>query len=176
MKKTRAFLALNISDEMKEEVGHLQERLPPFIGKTASKQNLHLTLKFLGEIDDTMLAKVKTCLKTVDTQSFDLSLGKVGVFSPSMVRILWVALEGAEELQRAIDTALEPCFKKEKQFMGHLTIGRVKRLKHKKTFLEALERLGVPSFSSKVSSFILYESILSPEGPTYRVLEEFPLK
>ena len=65
MNKIRTFISVNIPEEIKEKIKEIQEKLPEFIGKKTESKNLHLTLKFLGEIDEEVLEKVKKRLKYI---------------------------------------------------------------------------------------------------------------
>ena len=93
---TRCFVAIEFSDEVIKEVARVQGLVSKvkFTGKTTELENLHLTLKFLGEIDDEKLGRVKTALRKTEFDSMKLKLGKVGTFSfhgkPSIV---WIKVE-----------------------------------------------------------------------------------
>ena len=77
----RCFIGIDLSVEATKEIARLQRIIKPyFIGKITSSENLHLTLKFLGEIEDAALNKVKKKLSTIEYQSFELILNGLGVF------------------------------------------------------------------------------------------------
>src|SRR3989304_5940680 len=87
---TRAFIAIDFPSDIVKEIARVQELLGKvkFTGKTTELENLHLTLKFLGEIDDKKLEKVKEKLKDLNFGKMKLGLGKVGTFSiPGNTRI-----------------------------------------------------------------------------------------
>ncbi|MEK6945690.1 MAG: RNA 2',3'-cyclic phosphodiesterase [Nanoarchaeota archaeon] len=172
----RSFIAIDLPENVKKEVQRTQGQLPDFFGKKVEPENLHLTLKFLGEIDEEKIKLVKEKLKIINTASFDLELDAVGVFSPSYIRIVWLHIKGAEVLQKVVDSVLGDIFKPEERFMGHLTVARVKNIKNKKEFLEKLKKIEIPKMKFKVSRFRLMKSDLRPEGPVYSVLEEYDLK
>ncbi|MBI3622916.1 RNA 2',3'-cyclic phosphodiesterase [Candidatus Pacearchaeota archaeon] len=173
----RAFISLKLSDEAIEEIKQVQTKLANselFEGKVTEEENLHLTLKFLGEIDDNV-EEVKRNLRNVKVKKFKVKLDDIGVFSKDFIRIIWVKLEGVDELQKQIDESLENIFEKEKRYMGHLTIARVKSLKDKKKFFELLDRIKVKEIEFEVDRFYLMKSELSPKGPSYSVIEELLL-
>ncbi len=136
----RCFISLDISEETKKEIIKIQEKIPEFIGKKTEKENLHLTLKFLGEINDNRLNFVKRKLKEIKFQELNLSINNIGIFSQKDKIILWLRINGAEELQRKIDFSLKEIFPEEKRFMAHLTIARIKKLKDKNSFFEFINK------------------------------------
>ena len=91
------------------------------------------------------------------------------------IRIVWVHLAVCDELQKDVDEKLVDLFSKEKRFMSHITIARVKNIKDKKKFVEELKNIKFDKIKFKVDKFYLKESVLRPEGPEYRVIEEYEL-
>ena len=166
-KLTRCFIAIDLPEEIRDEIVKLQKQLPEFNGKLTEKENLHLTFKFLGEIPDEKVDEVKKALKKVKFKKFKAKLGDVGLFSPSFIKILWIKLENCDELQQEIDNALEGLFKKEKGFMSHLTIARVKSVRDKKIFLHYFKKLKTNPLEFEVNEIHFKESKLTPEGPIY---------
>lgn len=179
MTKLRCFIALDISDEMKNDLANAQEELKKknlFEGKFTDKQHIHLTLKFLGGVDEKEIPKIKQQLRKVKFNSFEAKLGECGVFSEEFVRIIWSKLEGNEvtELQKKVDEALIDLFSKEDVFMSHITIARVKTTKFKEDLKKASKELKTIA-SGKIKSFSLMKSTLKPEGPVYEVIEKYNL-
>lgn len=175
--KKRVFISIDIPEDIKKEIKKIQNLLPDFKGKLTEKENLHLTLKFLGEQDLETLEKIKEKLKEIEFNKIDCQIDSIGVFSEKYIRIVWLKIIGAEELQKVIDEKIhEIGFEKEKRFMGHLTIARVKNLKNKKEFLENLKEIKIPELRFSVKEFRLKKSFLKPEGPEYKTLESFYLK
>lgn len=175
-KLIRAFIAIEFSDEVVKEIARVQELLGKvkFVGKLTELENLHLTFKFLGEIDEDKLAKVRKALKKVEFSKMKLKLGKIGIFSGrENPRIVWIKLEGKEiyDLEKKIDLALNGMFKPEERFMGHLTIARIKHVKDKKEFLEHIDSIHVKPVVFECSKFKLKKSELKPIGPVYNDLE-----
>ncbi|MBS3080654.1 RNA 2',3'-cyclic phosphodiesterase [Candidatus Pacearchaeota archaeon] len=154
----------------------LNDRNKVFVrGKYTELENLHLTLKFLGEINNEKLEKVKKRLSELKFEEFTAKLDKIGIFSGKTPRVLWIKLKGADILQREIDNVLEDLFEKEKRFMGHITIARIKYIKEKKELIEYLKKIKT-DIRFTVDKFYLKKSTLLPEGPIYEVIEEYPLK
>lgn len=177
----RAFIAIEIPKEIKNEIVKLQETLSSlkiFHGKLTETENLHLTLKFLGEISDEKAEEVKEKLKEIKFKKFKVKISEVGVFSPHFVRIIWVKINGKEilELQNKIDSELKNLFEPERRFMSHMTLVRVKKVEDKAKLLQFLASLQLSNKEFEVSAFVLKESKLKPEGPIYTDLEIYPLE
>lgn len=169
---TRTFICIEFSDEVVKEIARVQGLLSgvKFTGKTTELENLHLTLKFLGEIDDSKVEEVKKRLSGIKFSAMRLKLGKIGVFSRrGNPGIVWIKVEGKElyDLQKKIDEKLEGLFSVEERFMGHLTIARIKYVKDKKGFLSHIDSIHVKPVAFDVSEFKLKKSELKAIGPTY---------
>jgi len=176
----RTFISLKLSDEAIQEIKKIQKELKNFglfEGKLTEEENLHLTLKFLGEIDEKKVEEIRNRLRKVKINGFKVKLGDVGVFSQSFIRIIWIKLEGEAifELQKQIDEVLDGLFEKEFRFMGHITIARIKKVKDKSKFLGFLKKLKVKEVDFEVKSFGLMKSELFSEGPKYNLLEGYSL-
>ena len=139
----RCFIGIKFPEEILKEIEKIQKKLPAFEGKTTKKEKLHLTLKFLGEIEQNKINETIERLKLMKFSQFESYLGEIGVFTPEFIKIIWIKVEGKElfELQKDVDEKLSGLFEKEKRFMSHLTIARVKSIRDKKKFLEELNKL-----------------------------------
>ncbi len=178
---TRSFIALQFPEEVVKEIARVQDLLSNqhFIGKLTELENLHLTLKFLGELDEEKLSKVKTFLASLHFPSFEAKLGPLGIFHyRGNPHLLWVKLLGKElyMLQENIDTILSPLFPVEERFMGHLTLARIRYVKHKEGFETYLKSIHVKELSFPVTSFSLLRSELTRRGPIYTPLQTYPLE
>jgi 2'-5' RNA ligase len=177
----RVFIAVELGNECINEIAKIQKLLRKkvlFYGKFTESMNLHLTLKFLGEIDDKKVEEIKKKLSEIKINEFEVELGEVGVFSPDFVKIIWIKLNGSEifRLQKTVDDALKGLFKPEERFMSHVTIARVKKVGDKKGLIEYLRSIKPRKIKFKVDNFILKKSELLPEGPIYEDLSVFKLK
>ena len=187
-KKTRAFMAFTPPAQVAAEIKTLQQALGRhrLNIKWVVPENIHLTLKFLGDItpDEIDAARQAAAQTTTALYSpLSVTLRGIGVFpNYKRPRVIWTGLSGETaplfEFQKNLDTNLENAgFKKESRpFKAHLTIGRIKSAMDGKTLGAALENF--LDFQSKpfyLETFILYKSVLSPQGPTYTRLAEFPL-
>lgn len=179
--KVRCFIALDFDEKIVQETARIQEVLGSwkFLGKMTELENLHLTLKFLGEIDESKLEEVRKDLREIKEKSFEGKLDHAGLFNVlGNPKIVWIKLNGKGifDLQKKIDEVLEKNFKKEERFMGHLTIARVKYVSDKSGFRKYVENIGVKDIPFKINSFKLMKSELKPIGPVYSVIEEYKLR
>lgn len=173
--KLRCFVSIDFPKEIKKEIVKVQGQLPEFAGKKTEYENLHLTLKFLGEIDMDKLDAAQKKLREVKLKSFECEIDSIGVFSEKYIKIIWLGLKNCEGLQKKIDENLINLFRQEARFMGHLTIARVKNVKTKKEFLDKLKLIKIPKIKFKVNEFCLNKSILKEKGPIYFVIEKYKL-
>lgn len=176
-KVTRCFIAIDLSRETINEIKRIQKILKNanlFSGKYTEPENLHLTLKFLGEISQEKVEKVRKKLAEIKFSKFYCEIGEVGVFNKSFIKIIWIKLngKGVFELQKQIDGILKDIFPIEARFMSHITIARVKKT-NKKEFLEYLKSIKPSKISFKVSKFFLKKSELKEDGPIYSDIEIF---
>ncbi len=171
----RLFIAVTLPKEVKEYLSTVQDKLPPRgINKVKS---MHLTLKFLGEVDEKKVDGIKKKLAKIKFPKFTAKLEGTGVFpTDSYIRVAWVGLEPMDrfiEIQQKIDKALEDDFDYDVKFHPHITLARVKFLENKKEFKDKIANIKIEPKEFEVSSFKLFESVLTKKGPVYEVLEEF---
>jgi len=176
----RCFISINIPENIKKEILKIQSQLPEFKGKKTEFENLHLTLKFLGEINKEMLQKVKDRLSSINFKKFKTQIDSIGHFDNTKSRfnkslIIWLHLTNCEKLQKEIDNSLENIFPKEKRFMSHLTIARIKSVRNRKDFLETINKIKVPEINFDVDKFYLMSSEVKSKGPEYKIIEEYSL-
>lgn len=180
----RLFIAASPSEEQTKELSLLQERLDRSLEgiRWARPEALHLTLKFLGELEEHLLESIAQSMKSAarSIKPFNFSFKGIGVFpSPRRARVIWSGVaEGAEELKRlaqALDDQLAAKgFPAEKRpFKAHLTLGRMRRSVPEKTLLTLLSNKS--SFftgTTRMEHFSLYRSRLLPEGAHYTSLNK----
>lgn len=164
----RTFISIDMPEEVKKEIKKIQDKLPEFIGKKTELENLHLTLKFLGEIDEEKVGKVKEKLREIQSKKFVSEIDSIGVFSEKFIRIIWLHITNCDDIQKEIDEKLSLVFEKEKRFMSHLTIARVKKINNRNEFLKNLNEIRIPKIKFRVENFKLKKSILTEHGPIYK--------
>lgn len=184
----RAFIAVELPQALTADIQRLQDKLKKqgLHLRWIRPQNIHLTLKFLGNIDAKDVVYItKTLGQAVQPHNaFTLAPQGLGIF-PNLKnpKVVWIGVSGDTAklvaLQRSIDDALHILgFAKEKRpFRGHLTIGRVKGRIDSRRIAEALKSCGLfTSDPFNVDRLALIKSDLRPQGPIYTKLEIVPLE
>ncbi len=179
----RTFIAVKIDDkEIIDKITRLQSDLTNagLKAKLVEPHNLHITLKFIGEIPPLKVEAIKSRLSRLSFQEFDLELHGVGGFPTlNRARVLWIGVsKGAEELieiSEVIEKNLQQVSipRSSKPFHPHLTIARVKRpLNHR--VRKILSTYSNTDFGKmRVSKFYLMKSTLTSRGPIYTVISEY---
>ncbi len=177
----RCFIAIDIGEETRREIETLiraLRRLGPDL-KWLTGGQIHLTLKFLGNTEETMVVRIEEALKAVAAahRRFTLTAAGTGVFPDySRPRVLWIGISGPEELDilyNDIETAMERLgYRREaRTFRPHLTIARVKTQKGLTPLLRELRGYKEREFGKiEVSEILLMKSTLKPTGAEYERL------
>jgi len=175
----RLFLAISIPAELRRRLFEASQGLRK-LGqmKLVEEENVHVTLKFLGEAEPEPVIKA---LGLVKSSPFEVSLKGIGVFpNTDYIKVIWAGCEkGVQEiitLHKQIESVLTN-FEKDRDFHPHATIARVSFPKDKERLVKFLETSKEREFGSfEVMSFDLMRSQLFREGPKYGVVRSFPLK
>ena len=175
----RAFIAIDLPASIRSSLAEAQEILKSFgfRVKWVRPQNIHLTLKFLGNIDPDNIDKIVAAmtLAAKDFTGVSLVVKEIGVFPDiRRPRVIWAGLNGQpeilENLQQTLDSHLADLgFPKEtRPFKGHLTLGRVKGKIGSARMKTAIDKLkGFESQSFEINDIILFKSELRPTGVVY---------
>jgi 2'-5' RNA ligase len=178
----RVFVAVEISnDKILKNIETFQKNVQ-IDAKPTKIDQIHFTLKFLGEIDETKCEQVKDIIKKISFSSFDLSLKGVGGF-PNLKnpRVIWIGINenGADKLTaiaNEIGMKLATLgFENDKKFKSHLTIFRVKK-KINDISVMTKKYQSVEFGIQTVSKIKVKRSVLSPKGPEYSDLLEVNAK
>jgi len=187
----RAFIGLNLPNETTLKLSSLQDILKETGAKISwvKPANLHITLKFLGEIGPEQLETTKIALKnTADHFScFTATLAELAVFPDTREpRIIWVGINQAngeiKQLAETLEVNLKtPGVKQENDnFLAHITIGRIKSKTNLKALSEKISAYRAycagTSVNFKIDKIALFESKLTSGGPVYEKLAEENLK
>ena len=178
----RTFIAVELPDDIRRAIAGYIESLRGMIPQVnwVAPENLHLTMKFLGEVPEGRLDHIKECAAHVVEESspFAVELEHLGFFPNShQPRVIWIGASGGAdhllELYQKIENCLESIgFDRDaKTFSPHLTIGRVKR--HARITIPP----GIPEFDGEtfeVNGLSVIMSALTPRGPIYKTLLEVP--
>lgn len=183
----RVFIAVPLSTEVRALLGEIQGKLRSFGAdvKWTAISGIHLTLKFLGEMDPADLPRLRVAMHEVSPSAhpFALQLRGLGGF-PDLrhPRVLWCGLAGdiplLESLQKDVEHAcLDMGFpREERPFQPHLTLGRVRGKSNLQPLLDYIKICGTQEQGFGVSEFDIYQSVLKPQGAVYTVLEKIELK
>ena len=177
----RCFIAVDLPEEMREEIGRLQSRVATEGLRLVRPDLVHVTIKFLGDVPVEKVERVKEALAAVRASPFIARVKGMGAFPSRSVRVVWLGLEGDfSPLYHQVEAAVKPLgYPPEKRgFSPHVTIGRVGR-PNSRTSEELLAKIGSQSAldlgSFRVEKFHLKKSTLTPGGPIYEDLAGFPL-
>jgi len=148
--------------------------------KLVKPKNIHVTVRFLGEISPEMVDEVCEEMNSILFKSFEIELQGIGAF-PNLrrVRVIWVGIRGGSEVLADIFDRLESrlCklgFKPDRRgFSPHITIARVRSGKNRELLIQQiLSRSDYDFGTMKAESLKLMKSILTPKGPIYSTLHE----
>ena len=182
----RLFVAVKIKpeDALTGAYRKIRDKLYSDKIKWVSEDNLHITMKFLGDTPDKDVTIVAANLRKSlhGIRRFDFRIESFGYFGSSRFpRVLWFGTEDEEQLQhlyKQINKGLEKYGPPEKSnvFKPHLTIGRVKEFKSINTLFELETEFAGETFqTAQVNEVILYESFLKPTGPVYKIVDKVEL-
>jgi RNA 2',3'-cyclic 3'-phosphodiesterase len=168
----RLFIAIDIPLELQSALGKVQRENRSLPLRFVKPEDIHLTLKFLGDVPDERLEGIRQALSTVLFEPFTIATAGFGTFAHA----LWLGVEPSEQLlhlQHDIERACLPFAPKDqKKFKAHLTLARFADA-HLEHALRERFREEMLDCSWSVVSFVLYESRLTPEGPVYTLLQAF---
>ncbi len=182
----RTFLAISVPPtyQTKEVLTNFQQALHDSRINWVDPDHMHMTLKFFGDTPPDRIRDIVRVARLIAAESspFKLFLEGCGTFGPPKEpRVIWMGAQSSDTLngiyqqlhKRLKTVGYEP----DKQNVSpHITLGRIKKLTHPDMLKQMLMAYKSSSFGSyDISSFSLYESILHPEGPEYKVVEEFGL-
>ncbi len=185
----RVFFAINPDQEKREKIWNILEEkkslFPHGSVKWVEKENIHLTLIFVGGIKEEKIEKLifaaKKTSKMIDP--FEVPFFKVCYhYNKGVPQLIWLKGETTEELsllKKELEKNLEEegvVFAKKDDILAHITIGRVRKWEIKKMEKEEIPEVEEDiSLSLPASSISLFESVLKKEGPQYNLLESIDL-
>lgn len=152
--------------------------------KPVEDENIHLTLRFIGEVPESYLPRIIECLSVVQNfKKFHIAINGVGAF-PSMARprVVWVGVKDGAEVLREIRESFEGCLKRlaqedREEFVPHITVARIKGRYKTECLAAVLRKYETEVFgTSPVTQIKLKRSQLTPRGPIYSDVAIFRLK
>jgi 2'-5' RNA ligase len=174
----RLFVALALPDSVAEPLALLQAGVPG--ARWMERDQLHLTLRFIGEVDGRDAAAIDDALSGIKSPRFTLELKGVGEFGGKTPRALWAGVRKESDvmhLQRKIESALQRIglAAEERKFKPHVTLARLRGAPAGRV-VEYLAYHGLyASQPFDVNTFILYSSHLAPGGSLYRAEKAYRL-
>ncbi|HUT73823.1 MAG TPA: RNA 2',3'-cyclic phosphodiesterase [Armatimonadota bacterium] len=183
----RAFIAVNMGDDLRRALAQAQERLRASGAdvKWVRPEGIHLTLKFLGEVDDDRVPAIAEAVAAAVTPRarFRLRVEGIGGFpSPTAPRVIWAGVkDGARELgelARRVEDALEPLgfAREQREFSAHVTLGRCRSPRGRPELAARMrEQIERQLGEMEVARVELMRSDLRPTGPIYTSQREFAL-
>ena len=185
MSQIRAFLAIDLDEDLKPKINNLIKEFQEIDTKIKFVElvNLHLTLKFFGDIDSDGLDALESAIANVvsNFKPFKVNIKTCGAFpNKKRIRVIWVGIEDdsiLKELHKQLDVEFTKLgFDKDKKFSTHLTIGRMKTAKNKELLKEIIEENeSIEIGEMEVNKISLKKSTLTPSGPIYDDLKVFKL-
>lgn len=186
--KPRLFIALDIPDIAVDKVIEFQKifKRAGIQARWVARENIHLTLKFLGETDSEIISAITEIIEysIKDFEPFELSISNAGIF-PDMTKpsIVWAGLTGETELvmklSRIIDRSLLERYEikiETKYFKPHITIARIKTKTNQMKLTGVIEDISVIApFPFIAETVTLYKSTLTRDGAKYTALKSFKL-
>jgi len=175
----RLFVALSIPDAVAQSLFLIQAGMPG--ARWQTREQLHLTLRFIGEVDGLQAIAIDDALASVSAPSFTMQLKGVGAFGGKRPRDLWAGASAGDalpHLQRKIESALqriglEPDGRK---FTPHVTLARLKGTPNGHVVDFLTDHALYASAPFPVDTLILYSSRLTPHGSLYRAEKSYALK
>lgn len=183
----RSFIGISLPVGLKKDIYDIQKKLDSTSNKIkwVKKENLHLTLKFIGNISEKLTPKIlnhmKEAVTGIKTLSFNGNI--IGAFPKIRhPKVIWIGSTEKnnklhELFQRVEDALFHLHIEKEKRkFHPHITIGRTKQFNQKKELINLLNQITFSPHIMKITTLTLYKSKLSPKGPIYKTLGKCELE
>lgn len=187
----RTFIAIELPEEIKDGIAELQEQLKSSSAdvKWVSPQNIHLTLKFLGEIDEKRLEEINKVIHDAVSSkaAFHLSIYFIGAFPKiDSPRVIWLGIDSGDKETKEIAKSMEEELRKigfpeeDRPFSSHITLGRTRSGLNRQKLVQSLKsmegKVGEKKLEFDVTKVTLFKSTLTQKGPIYEALKETHLK
>jgi len=186
MPAIRTFIALRASDEIRQQMAAVQSQLMTTEAdvKWESRDKFHITLKFLGSTEVSIIESLSFALDSLVKQfpAFEITYASLGAF-PNLhnPRVIWIGTKSNQvvlDLQAGIERVCSDFgfIKEERAFHSHITLGRVKGTRNLARLTEAIKTITFEPMQSRCSELLLMKSDLQPNGSIYTILKSFPLQ
>lgn len=172
----RLFIAIDL-DELFPYFKSIQKGIRGVDAKFTD--SFHITLKFLGEISPDKVKNIKDALKNVRFQKFRINVGGIGAFpNPGYIKVVWIGATSDDKRLRSLHHQIDNCmynigFKKDEDFVPHITLARIKNVKNKRIFSDSISSIHTENKEIICNKFYLIKSTLTKVGPVYEKVEVF---
>ncbi len=180
----RLFIGIPVPDDLKTMLTGMRVNIPG--ARWIREDQMHITLKFIGEVDGAVFSDIRDGLKEVGFRAFTLRFMGAGFFPQGKrkkgrgIRVLWTGVDTSVEigkLRNVIEKRLSDCgiLREQRKFFPHLTLARLKNPPEQAVagFMKTFSGFVSDPFS--VDRFVLYSSLLRPDGPVYTEEMVYPL-
>jgi 2'-5' RNA ligase len=175
----RLFVGLSLPDGILARLNIMCSGIPG--ARWVEPENMHITLRFIGEVDETTAEEIHHVLAGIEAEKFSLEIGGLETFGRGVkIHTLWVAVKPEPDLlrlQKKIESALVRSGQppEERKFTPHVTLARLTRPDPRRvqSFIEGNNLFHAGPFA--VEQFTLFESQPGNGGPVYTALEDYPL-
>lgn len=184
----RIFCAVELPPDVRlrlqEHVRKVRTEIPDVAASWTCVENIHLTLKFFGNVNVDRISKISTAASHAarEFSAFEISVGSTGVFpKPSRAQVLWIGVNDPSGKLLALQKGLEKEFasvgfqKDDRAFRPHLTIARIRRPEGARQLADAHLKTEFKSQDIKVSELIVFRSELSSTGSKYTAISKHEL-
>lgn len=169
---------------MQDHIARLREEVPDAAASWSRVENIHLTLKFFGNVGRDRIPEISAAATrtTQNFPNFEISVGNTGVFPrPSRAQVLWIGVNDPSGQLAALQNQFESeCaaagFEKEtRAYHPHLTIARLRKPENARRLAETHLKLNFPSLTVPVHELIVFRSELNPKGARYTPISDHRL-
>ena len=176
----RLFIALEIDETIRRLLCGLGSDIPG--ARPVPEEQLHLTLRFIGEVDGAVFRDIRTTLHEIDGPAVTMAIKGVGFFPPrGLPRVLWAGIEAPPELMRLrnrVNRTLQGCGiePEQRKFHPHITLARLNNSPPGRVarFLAGNNLMQTPPFSAE--QLILFSSTLTRKGAVHAIEAIYPLR
>jgi 2'-5' RNA ligase len=175
----RLFVALALPDEVAGSLQFLQSGVPG--ARWSTRDQLHVTLRFIGDVDGPAATAVDDALSTVRAPAFHLILKDVGQFGGKNPTALWAGVQANPalmHLQRKIESALQRAglAPETRKYKPHVTLARLRGAPRSRVIAYLTEQALFTRSPFEARGFVLYSSHLTPNGSLYRAEKAYQLQ
>ncbi len=175
----RLFAALAIPDDIAPSLARIQAGVPG--ARWQTREQLHLTLRFIGEVDGRGAAAIHDAFQGIEAPAFELALHGTGAFGAKHPHALWVGVRPNEallHLQRKIETAVQRAglAPDRQKYTPHVTLARLRGAPLGRVMDYLTDHALYDSAPFAVNGFILYSSLLTSDGSIYRAEHAYRLR